>query len=243
MTAPISVIPGIYNVTEIVPVGWTLHNSDCEKNGISLGIKNIFAAPGDSIECIFENTHNATSVMVPSANSTAGNIDLKTSKGYFTGVSVSNATDFSNLINYNSTLKFPYGLVSWNVTGLVPGTTISVEITLPDNIPTHAKYWKVNQTSWINATSIMSIIDLNTLTLNITDGGFFDLDGQVNGKISDPGGIAFVESKELDKVEICHKGKNTITISKNAVSAHIAHGDNLGMCEIENKPMKEKKNK
>ena len=33
-----------------------------------------------------------------------------------------------------------------------------------------------------------------------------------------------------DKVTICHKGKNTITISINALPAHLAHGDTLGAC-------------
>jgi hypothetical protein len=32
------------------------------------------------------------------------------------------------------------------------------------------------------------------------------------------------------KVTICHKGKNTITISINAWPAHKAHGDTVGAC-------------
>ena len=34
-----------------------------------------------------------------------------------------------------------------------------------------------------------------------------------------------------NKVTICHKEKNTITISVNAVDAHLAHGDTIGTCE------------
>jgi len=33
------------------------------------------------------------------------------------------------------------------------------------------------------------------------------------------------------KVTLCHKGKVTITVSANAVPAHLAHGDTLGPCE------------
>ena len=33
-----------------------------------------------------------------------------------------------------------------------------------------------------------------------------------------------------EKVTLCHKGKNTITISTNAVSAHLNHGDTRGKC-------------
>jgi hypothetical protein len=34
------------------------------------------------------------------------------------------------------------------------------------------------------------------------------------------------------KVTICHKGKESITISKNALPAHVAHGDTEGSCHI-----------
>jgi hypothetical protein len=34
------------------------------------------------------------------------------------------------------------------------------------------------------------------------------------------------------KVMVCHKGKKTITISSNAVSAHLAHGDIIGICPV-----------
>jgi hypothetical protein len=37
------------------------------------------------------------------------------------------------------------------------------------------------------------------------------------------------------KVPICHKG-NTIYVSKNAVKAHLAHGDCIGECTVEKKP-------
>ena len=33
-----------------------------------------------------------------------------------------------------------------------------------------------------------------------------------------------------EKVTICHKGKNTITISENALTAHLNHGDTRGKC-------------
>ena len=34
-----------------------------------------------------------------------------------------------------------------------------------------------------------------------------------------------------DKVTLCHKNRNTITISENAVDAHLTHGDELGSCD------------
>ena len=41
--------------------------------------------------------------------------------------------------------------------------------------------------------------------------------------------IVSLVSATSDKVEVCHKG-NTISISENAVKAHIAHGDYIGEC-------------
>ncbi|MBO0861726.1 MAG: hypothetical protein J2P21_25215 [Chloracidobacterium sp.] len=32
------------------------------------------------------------------------------------------------------------------------------------------------------------------------------------------------------KVNVCHKGRNTLNISRNAVAAHLGHGDNIGIC-------------
>jgi len=40
-----------------------------------------------------------------------------------------------------------------------------------------------------------------------------------------------VSVEEAKKVDVCHKGKNTINISVNAVPAHLAHGDTLGSCQ------------
>ena len=33
------------------------------------------------------------------------------------------------------------------------------------------------------------------------------------------------------KIDICHKGKNTINVSVNAVAAHLNHGDSIGPCD------------
>jgi hypothetical protein len=33
-----------------------------------------------------------------------------------------------------------------------------------------------------------------------------------------------------EKVTLCHKGKNTITVGAAAVPAHLRHGDTIGPC-------------
>jgi len=39
------------------------------------------------------------------------------------------------------------------------------------------------------------------------------------------------EASKGNKVTICHKGKKTLSVSANAVDAHLAHGDYLGSCD------------
>jgi len=45
------------------------------------------------------------------------------------------------------------------------------------------------------------------------------------------------------KVTICHKGKNTITVGKAAVPAHLRHGDVIGTCANAKKAAKAKAEK
>jgi len=37
---------------------------------------------------------------------------------------------------------------------------------------------------------------------------------------------------DAGKVTICHKGHVTITVSRNALDAHLAHGDSVGSCQV-----------
>jgi outer membrane biosynthesis protein TonB len=63
------------------------------------------------------------------------------------------------------------------------------------------------------------------------------------------GGVGFARSPVSaaqyqygKKVTICHKGKVTITISRSALPAHLAHGDKIGPCD-QNAKKKKKKQK
>ncbi len=40
------------------------------------------------------------------------------------------------------------------------------------------------------------------------------------------------EVPEDGKIDICHKGKKTINVSVNAITAHLKHGDTLGSCYV-----------
>jgi hypothetical protein len=55
------------------------------------------------------------------------------------------------------------------------------------------------------------------------------------------GGVGFAKSpgpaqaQYGKKVALCHKGKKTVNVSKNAVKAHVKHGDTLGACATDAK--------
>lgn len=48
--------------------------------------------------------------------------------------------------------------------------------------------------------------------------------------LSAPAGIVLTSEIPVTRVTICHKGMQTLTVSTNALSAHIRHGDMFGVC-------------
>jgi hypothetical protein len=88
---------------------------------------------------------------------------------------------------------FPFGLFSFNVADITPGSTATIVIILPINAPTNTQYWKCLNGQWVDCTSLLGSNDGDSvLTLTITDGGLGDGDGQANGQISDPGGPVMI---------------------------------------------------
>lgn len=89
-------------------------------------------------------------------------------------------------------LILPYGYFSYSITGLNPsGSSATIVMILPAPAPTGVQYWKCQNGAWINVTSLLGDNDGDiVLTLTLTDGGLGDADGQANGTIVDPGGVA-----------------------------------------------------
>src|SRR3970282_2497640 len=85
--------------------------------------------------------------------------------------------------------RIPLGFFSWAIAG-VTGGQATITMTYPSVVPADSHYWKVNSTTWTDATSLLGSNDGvdNVITLTITDGGFGDADG-INGEISEPGAI------------------------------------------------------
>jgi len=100
-------------------------------------------------------------------------------------------------------ITFPHGLFSFNVAGISPGATVTVDLALPVEISTGIQYWKWHEIQgWVDMTPFLEDDDGdNKLTLVLTDGGLGDADGKANGTIVDPGGPALmVEKREVHRV-------------------------------------------
>lgn len=112
-----------------------------------------------------------------------------------TGTAGASLTDVTILADTDDSLNqegkpegynFPYGLVSFNVTGLTPGANIQVWLTFPDDLPTSAGYYKVDANGFSEYTRAQ--VSGTRILLPLTDGGEGDADGQADGTIVDPGG-------------------------------------------------------
>jgi parallel beta-helix repeat protein len=94
-------------------------------------------------------------------------------------------------------LTLPHGLFNFTITGLTPGQSVTLTITLPGSVPAGWEWWKVNTTAGNNTWYSLPIGDDNgdnVVTITLTDGGLGDNDGDANGVIKDPSGIGILSS-------------------------------------------------
>jgi hypothetical protein len=110
-------------------------------------------------------------------------------------------TDASlNQAGMPSGYEFPDGLVSYQVIGVVPGSTITVKVTFPSGIPAGSKVYKVGPAGFKEVGN--PAIQGNTVTLTLTDGGAGDSDGLANGVIVDPVGVAVPAASGTGSVDL-----------------------------------------
>ena len=130
--------------------------------------------------------YELTQASVTTATGT-GTASFSTLNGYITGLTAS--TESALTCPPREDLDFPHGLFSFTVNGITPGSTATVVIILPSDVPTDTQYWKCINGQWVDCTSLLGSNNGDSvLTLTITDGGLGDRDGVANGEISDPGG-------------------------------------------------------
>jgi len=116
-----------------------------------------------------------------------GTVYFSTVNGYITDLTALSESETG--CGPNANFNFPYGLFSFNVTDITPGSTATIVIILPGNVPTGTQYWKCLNGGWVNCSSLLGSNDGDSvLTLTITDGSLGDRDNSANGTISDPGG-------------------------------------------------------
>lgn len=90
-------------------------------------------------------------------------------------------------------IEFPHGFFEFEITGLTPGESVTLTITLPSAVPTYAQYWKYGPTfaeplgEWYQIYMGDNDGD-NVITITLTDGGTGDDDLVANGTIVDQGG-------------------------------------------------------
>jgi len=88
----------------------------------------------------------------------------------------------------NPPVVLPYGMFSFNITGLSNGQTVTVNITLPGGVPVGTKWWKYQGGAWYPLLIGDDDGD-NFITVTLKDGQFpGDADKTANGVITDPGG-------------------------------------------------------
>jgi hypothetical protein len=139
-----------------------------------------------------------------------GTASFSTINGYITGLTAlaESALDCSP----RDDLDFPWGLFSFTVTDITPGSTATIVIILPSNAPTDTQSWKCLNGQWVDCTSLLGSNDGDSvLTLTITDGGLGDRDGIKNGQISDPIGPAVIVVKVVKVVPLPPPAKQRVS--------------------------------
>ncbi len=100
--------------------------------------------------------------------------------------SISSAQVVSTPAGAPTGISTPFGWLTFTVSGLTPGATVTLTFTVPSGF-TLTGYEKCNNGSC--STLSGATVSGSTLTVTLTDGGTGDTDGAADGTITDPGAI------------------------------------------------------
>ena len=122
-------------------------------------------------------------------------IEMQTAAGQFKNVACVADDDVAvPQTNKPASFDFPFGAVSFELTGLTAGETVVVTLTFPENVPTDAKYYKIDAVSGWHEVPFGSNDGDNVITLELTDGDSDTDSDAVAGTITDPGALAVPQS-------------------------------------------------
>jgi len=128
-------------------------------------------------------------VSVPSAGAGGGSVAITSPTGTtLSGVSASPVA--GSPVPPPSGAQFPAGVLGFTVSGVTPGGTADVTITMPPGSNPNG-YFKLQGGVWVDFSSHVTIVG-DVITLHLQDGDAFDTN-PAPGVIGDPGAAAVVE--------------------------------------------------
>lgn len=166
----------------------TLTIGGVEGSFTSTTIDDTVDSDGDGIsDCQDDTPFDATNANpgLPGGNALA----MSTSAGSFSDIEILEADAQSNQEGRPDNMSFPYGLASYQVTGLGNGDAVTVTLEYPAVLPAGTRIFKYSDEAGFVEMS-NAVISGSTVTLILTDGGEGDADGVANGTIVDPVGPA-----------------------------------------------------
>jgi VCBS repeat-containing protein len=218
---------------EDTPVIIQVLNNDSDVDGDSLTVSSV--------------TQGANGIIT-----TNGTIVTYTPHLNFNGIDSFTYTVSDGILADNATVSVTVGLVNDAPIAQndIASTPESTPITIPvlnndsdaddDSLVINSITQGVNGTVTTNSTTITYTPHLNftgtdSFTYTISDGVNVSNSATVTVTITSVDDEHDEEHNDEhgDKVNICHKDKKTISVSKNAIPAHLMHGDVLGVCSNE----------
>jgi hypothetical protein len=110
------------------------------------------------------------------------------------------------------TLNFPYGVNSFQITGLSSGETVTVKLEFAENVPTNAKYYKIDSNGNWSEIPYGSNDGDKEITISLTDGDpMTDADGLQNGIIDDPGALGYDTESAIYSTDDSSSGSDDST--------------------------------
>ncbi|QNA45365.1 T9SS-dependent choice-of-anchor J family protein [Lacibacter sediminis] len=194
-----------------------------------------FVATDDCADAItYAYTITGATERSGTGNNASGTFNLGTSVIVWTATdSWGNSAKCSTtvIINANPTVTIPdaYALPTGTLAntvyiGYAPASSLTLTANASGGTPSYNYSWSSGATT---STAIVNPATETTYTVTVTDANGCQANAEKSIDVLD-----IRSGKKLDKVTICHKNQQSISISQADVVDHLAHGDMLGVCTV-----------